>query len=64
MFGIPVNELVIIMSIMSIPGIFGALIARNKGKNPIIWFFLTSIFVFSIIILISMPSIRENHDWI
>jgi hypothetical protein len=59
MGGIGVPELIIILIIWVIPGTIGAILAKNKGRNAVGWFFLSAIFWFPIIIVIFLPPVKE-----
>lgn len=58
------NSMVIMMIIALIGGISAALIAKNKGRNPLIWFFLTLLCVplgLFILCLLSPATKREEQ---
>jgi hypothetical protein len=52
MFGIGVPELIVIMIFWVIPGTIGAIIAKNKGRSAVGWFFFSAIFWLPIVIVI------------
>lgn len=49
------SELIFLLLLFGIPGIFGFLMARKRGKNPLLWGFLSAIFPFFLVVL------KMNH---
>ncbi len=49
----------ILFTICIIPGTLGAYLAKQKGRNIVGWFFLSTVFWFSIFIVILLPPVRE-----
>ncbi|MDA8412694.1 MAG: hypothetical protein M0023_02800 [Desulfobacteraceae bacterium] len=45
------SELIFILLFFGIPGIFGFIMARKRGKNPYLWGFLCSIIPFFLVVL-------------
>lgn len=59
------SEVIFIVLFFGIPGLFGFIMAKKRGKNPYIWGVLSAIFPFFIFILkinykVSTPDKREN----
>ena len=59
MFGIGVPEIIIMLIIWGIPGLIGAILANNKGRNSIGWFVICALFWIPIIAIIFLPPIKE-----
>ena len=45
------NELIFALMLFGIPGVFGFLMARKRGKNPYLWGVLSAIFPFFLVVL-------------
>lgn len=45
------SELIFLLLLFGIPGMFGFLMARKRGKNPLLWGFLSAIFPFFLVVL-------------
>ena len=45
------SELIFIVLLFGIPGVFGFRMARKRGKNPYLWGFLSAIFPFFLVVL-------------
>jgi hypothetical protein len=45
------SELIFILLFFGIPGIFGFIMARKRGKNPYLWGVLSGIFPFFLMVL-------------
>lgn len=45
------NELIFILLFFGLPGFFGFIMARKRGKNPYLWGFLCMIFPFFLVVL-------------
>jgi hypothetical protein len=45
------SELIFILLFFGIPGIFGFIMARKRGKNPYLWCVLCAVFPFFLMVL-------------
>jgi hypothetical protein len=45
------SELIFILLFFGIPGIFGLIMSRKRGKNPVLWTILCAIFPFFLMVL-------------
>jgi hypothetical protein len=45
------SELVFLLLFFGIPGTFGFIMARKRGKNPYLWAILSGIFPFFLVVL-------------
>ena len=45
------SELIFILLFFGIPGVFGFIMARKRGKNPILWCLLCGVFPFFLMVL-------------
>jgi hypothetical protein len=45
------SELIFILLFFGIPGIFGFIMSRKRGKNPFVWTLLCAIFPFFLMVL-------------
>ena len=45
------SELIFILLFFGIPGLFGFIMARKRGKNPYLWGVLSGIFPFFLLVL-------------
>lgn len=45
------SELIFILLFFGIPGLFGFIMARKRGKNPYLWGILSGIFPFFLVVL-------------
>lgn len=45
------SELIFLLLFFGIPGIFGVIMARKRGKNPVLWGFLCAVFPFFLLVL-------------
>ncbi|MBK5276944.1 MAG: hypothetical protein JJE30_18110 [Desulfuromonadales bacterium] len=45
------SELIFILLFFGIPGVFGFIMARKRGKNPYLWCLLCGVFPFFLMVL-------------
>ena len=45
------SELIFILLFFGIPGLFGFIMARKRGKNPYLWGVLSAVFPFFLLVL-------------
>jgi hypothetical protein len=45
------SELIFILLFFGIPGLFGFIMARKRGKNPYLWGLLSAVFPFFLVVL-------------
>lgn len=45
------SELIFIVLFFGIPGLFGFIMARKRGKNPYLWGVLSAVFPFFLLVL-------------
>jgi len=45
------SELIFLLLFFGIPGIFGFIMARKRGKNPYLWGMLCAVFPFFLLVL-------------
>jgi hypothetical protein len=45
------SELIFIILFFGIPGLFGFIMARKRGKNPYLWGVLSAVFPFFLLVL-------------
>jgi hypothetical protein len=45
------SELIFILLFFGIPGIFGFIMSRKRGKNPFLWGILCAVFPFFLMVL-------------
>jgi hypothetical protein len=45
------SELIFIILFFGIPGLFGFIMARKRGKNPYLWGLLSAVFPFFLLVL-------------
>ena len=45
------SELIFIVLFFGIPGLFGFIMARKRGKNPYLWGLLSAVFPFFLLVL-------------
>ncbi len=45
------SELIFIVLFFGIPGLFGFIMARRRGKNPYLWGVLSAVFPFFLLVL-------------
>jgi hypothetical protein len=45
------SELIFLLLFFGIPGLFGVIMSRKRGKNPFLWGFLCAIFPFFLVVL-------------
>jgi hypothetical protein len=45
------SELIFILLFFGIPGIFGFIMSRKRGKNPLLWGILCAVFPFFLMVL-------------
>jgi hypothetical protein len=45
------SELIFIILFFGIPGLFGFIMARKRGKNPYLWCVLSAVFPFFLMVL-------------
>jgi hypothetical protein len=45
------SELIFLLLFFGIPGLFGFIMARKRGKNPYLWGLLSAVFPFFLLVL-------------
>jgi TM2 domain-containing membrane protein YozV len=45
------SELIFILLFFGIPGLFGFIMARKRGKNPYLWGLFSAVFPFFLVVL-------------
>ncbi len=45
------SEMIFLLLFFGIPGLFGCIMARKRGKNPFLWGILCAIFPFFLLVL-------------
>lgn len=55
------SELIFILLFFGIPGIFGFIMARKRGKNPYLWGFLCAVFPFFLMVLKMQYKPKEKN---
>ena len=45
------SELIFVLLFFGIPGVFGFIMSRKRGKNPILWGVLCAVFPFFLMVL-------------
>jgi len=56
------NEMIFICLFFGIPGIFGFIMARKRGKNPYLWGVLSAIFPFFLVVLKLQYKPKNNQQ--
>jgi hypothetical protein len=57
------SELVFLTLFFGIPGIFGFIMSRKRGKNPYLWSLLCAIFPFFLLVLkMQYKPLEKNKD--
>lgn len=45
------SELIFVFLLFGIPGVFGVMMAKKRGKNPYLWGFISALFPFFLVVL-------------
>ncbi|OGT98121.1 MAG: hypothetical protein A2079_05020 [Geobacteraceae bacterium GWC2_48_7] len=45
------SELIFVFLLFGIPGVFGVMMAKKRGKNPYLWGFISALFPFFLLVL-------------
>lgn len=56
------NEMIFIFLFFGIPGIFGFIMSRKRGKNPYFWGILCCIFPFLLVVLKMQYKPKKSID--
>jgi len=56
------SELIFVLLFFGIPGIFGFIMARKRGKNPYLWGFLCAVFPFFLMVLKMQYKPKEKNQ--
>ena len=57
------SELIFILLFFGIPGIFGFIMARKRGKNPYLWGVLSGVFPFFLVVLkMQFKPVKKSTD--
>ena len=49
----------LLATISLIPGVIGAILARARGRNAVVWFLLSTFFWFSVLVILLLPPAKE-----
>jgi hypothetical protein len=56
------SELIFIILFFGIPGLFGFIMARKRGKNPYLWGVLSAVFPFFLLVLKMQYKPQEKNQ--
>lgn len=57
------SELIFLLLLFGVPAAFGVLLARRRGKNPVLWGILSGIFPFFLVVLhIQHKPLNKSND--